>query len=119
MTDAKETVWYRAWGRVTLKYDYLSGLLAKSSVEIQYDEFPVLSTTEQGVWLCVKHHHIPWSDCTAEKRFVLRNARKKFAAPTKEEALESLRCRNLKSVTRFAVQLDKANAIKAMLNKGE
>lgn len=45
--------------------------------------FMVLSKTPKGVWL----------DTGDRKKFVLRDARKRFACPTRTEAVESLKAR--------------------------
>lgn len=83
-----ETHWYRAFFRVQAKsamFDMdgeFCGFTDKMipQVTIYYDSFPILKHTPQGVWLANDEG----------KRFVLRDARKRWACPTKGEAFESL-----------------------------
>lgn len=57
-----------------------------SSVSVQVDEqtYKVAKVTPKGVWLSIGF---------GDRRFVLLDARKRFAHPTKEEALQSLKAR--------------------------
>lgn len=58
--------------------------IGTSSAHIHCLSIPVLKETPKGVW--IGYH---WDD----RRFVLRDARKRYACPTKLEALESFRQR--------------------------
>ncbi len=58
-------------------------------VTVQLSTFKVLKVTPKGVWLI---ETIGIWDCEP-KRFVLRDARKRFACPTKKEAAESFSAR--------------------------
>lgn len=62
---------------------------ANSIVDIEPDTYVVLSTTPKGVWVIYPY-------CKAGKKFILNNAKKKFAYPTKDEALYAFYRRKLK-----------------------
>jgi hypothetical protein len=64
---------------------------------VQMREYPVLRHTERGVWL------ENWGD--SPHRFVLRDARKRFACPTREEAWESFRARKEKQLRLLTAQI--------------
>lgn len=61
-------------------------------------DFPIVKRTRHGVWLWV------WG----AKRFVLTDARKKFACATKEEALISFQARKKRQIHILEHQLEKA-----------
>lgn len=63
-------------------YRYSDGL-STSAPYITLLEFYVNKKTEKGVWI----------DYCGRPKFVLRDAKKRFACPTKEEALESFKAR--------------------------
>jgi hypothetical protein len=82
MTD----VWYRYEDHlVSTGYDYERDCSSGSRVEVRLLEFVVLKTTPKGVWLDMGSAR--WD--AADKKFVLRDARKRYACPTKEEARAS------------------------------
>lgn len=78
-------IWYRYED-----YDYEVGLLGQpSKALILLREFEVLRTTPKGVWLKMG---------VEQKRFVLRDAIKRYACPTKEEARISFIARKEKQL---------------------
>ena len=86
-------VWYRyeetLWAPSLNEWEEPVG---RGSISIRLQEFPVLKHTPKGVWLFTFF---------GDKRFVLRDARKRFACPTKEEALESFIARKKRQATIF------------------
>ena len=54
-----------------------------SFVSVELRKYPVLKTTPEGVWLFTE----------GRRRWVKRDARKRFACPTKREASESFKAR--------------------------
>jgi hypothetical protein len=92
MTD----VWYRVEAQlVSAGVDEFDNPLGPSQVRICVRKYPVVKTTPKGVWL----------DVYGDKRFVRREARKRFACPTEQEAHLSFiaraerRCRILEAQT--------------------
>lgn len=88
-------VWYRY-------YD----LQSISEPEPELKEFEVLRHTEKGVWI----------DHWAGEKFILNNARRRFAYPTKELALDSYIQRKQKQIKHAENLLAHA---KAMLYQAE
>lgn len=85
--SAAAEVWYRVEDR---RYSVADewGDHSYTTVQIHVREIPVLRHTPKGVWL-----EEPWNIAGEGKRFVLRDARKRWACPSKEEAMESFRAR--------------------------
>ena len=108
----QETLWYRAKADVQISayhpYDERFYPLSKPRVSIFYESFPVIRRTPKGVWLQLPGYY-------GDKRFVLRDARKRFACPTKEEALESLHARTKRRVLILGAQLKKAQILDDVL----
>lgn len=75
-------VWYRY-------EDYLEGDEYSSYVRVALRRYAVLKETPKGVWIM---RGPGWYGRRA-RRFVLRDARKRFACPTPEEAAASFRAR--------------------------
>jgi hypothetical protein len=63
---------------------------------VRVNEYLVLRHTERGVWL----HLDGWG-----RRFVLRDARRRFACPTREEAWESFRARKQRQLRLLTAQV--------------
>lgn len=109
-------VWYRAWARVrTHDADFnsdgdLRGVheLNTPEVFIHFDQFPVIRHTPKGVWLDARSFD-------GRERFVLKEANKRFACPTKEEAFVSLKMRTNHRVGHLGRQLRRAQILKAYL----
>jgi hypothetical protein len=82
-------VWYRVQdGRYAPASDEWGHPVGRGCAFVHVLEFPVLRETEKGVWL----------DAHGGRRFVLRDARKRFACPTPAEAWESWRARKRKQL---------------------
>lgn len=99
-----ETVWWRAGVNVQTHMvateacgSLTTTLLGKARVSIHLRSYKVLRITAQGVWL--------YDDHDGRERFVLRDARKRWAAPTKAEAITSLRARQARRETMLKTQL--------------
>lgn len=76
------------------------GDLVSVSVQLSHREYTVTKVTPKGVWLT-------WG-FGGSNRFVLVDARKRFAHPTKEEALESLMARKTSQIRILEKQLEYA-----------
>jgi|ERR1700739_1756224 len=79
----EKTYWFRVEARSVGDINY-DGDLVGSHMEVTLRKFEVLKTTPKGVWL---------KQFMEDKKFVLRDARKRFACPTVAEAFESFRAR--------------------------
>lgn len=90
LSDHKTTeVWYRYIDhRVSLGYDYEFDRSSGSRAAVYLREYDVLRHTPKGVWL----------DVDGADRFVLKQAHKRFACPTIEEAKQSFIARKLRQV---------------------
>lgn len=71
----------------------------QGSTKIHLDEYEVLKTTEKGAWIKLG---VTWADDATsledkfrvvEKRFVRKDGKKRFACPTRAEAMEQFRQR--------------------------
>lgn len=77
-------LWYRYEDqRFAAPLDEFENPIGETRVALALREYPVLRTTPSGVWL----------DVYGQERFVKAAARKRFACPTKEEALVSFQAR--------------------------
>lgn len=90
------TVWYRYEARhYAPPIDEFDNVCGEGSRELVLVEFPVLRETRCGVRL-------------TDGKFILKQARKRFACPTKEEALESFKRRKIVQISILKAQLRSA-----------
>lgn len=82
-------IYYRYWDQLTT-----------NGIYVYRTEYIVEKHTSKGVWINDFGH----------RRFVLNSARKRFAHPTKEEALESFRARKKRQIKILTRQLERARA---------
>lgn len=95
--------WYRYEEvRYSAGVDEFDNPLGKGHLELHLRELPVIKTTPKGVWIELYGHSIRYDS----KRFVLLNARKRYACPTKEAALESFIARKQRQERILKSQLD-------------
>ena len=80
--------------RYTRDYDFLDFV---SGRKISLIEFITKRETKHGYWICRKG----WSNYKDAERFVLKNSKKRYAYPTKEEAFNNFKLRTESSL-RFA-----------------
>lgn len=80
-------------------YYRYSEFRTSESMSLHLETFEVLKYTQRGVWL---------DYYGGGKKFVLNEARKRFACPTKEEALESFRARKKRQIKILKAQLHSA-----------
>lgn len=93
----QDQVWYRAHGlRYAPPLDEFDHPVGKGTCDVYIYEFRLIKTTEKGVWL----------DVFDRPRFVRTDARKKFACPSKVEALESFIARKHRQKTILRSQLE-------------
>lgn len=79
---------------------------------VRLHKFKVLKETPKGVWI---RYHGDFSD----KRFVLSTARKRFACPTKEEALESFLARKTRQRGIYQARLRHIDEVIVMAQQGK
>jgi hypothetical protein len=68
--------------------------------QVSWREYEVVKTTPKGVWVTLTYF--------GEKRFILRDAKKRFACPTKAEAKESFIFRKKRHIKILTAQLKEA-----------
>lgn len=86
-------------------YRYVDELIGdeySSSPRMRLLEFRVQKYTPKGAWL-----HSPWW----KPKFVLVSGRKRFAHPTKEEALQSFIARKRRQISIYAARHDTAKEV--------
>lgn len=71
-------------------------------VHLAWYTFTVLRTTAKGVWISTPHMN------RLGRKFILNDARKRYAYPTKELALESFIARKARQISILQSQLDRA-----------
>ena len=82
-------------------YRYDSYYSSEYSVTLYCKEYRIIKETPRGHWVEIGF---------SSKRFVLKDARKRFACSTKEEALESFRARKRRQIGILRHQLRLAEA---------
>ena len=95
---------YRAFGQVTQDVD---GLEIVGVAEIIIDALPIIRRTPAGAWIA---HPL-----TRAEKWVSAKGRKRFACPTKTEAVTSLIERNKRHLSHLYSATAKAKAIKECL----
>ena len=73
-------------------------------LEVCLRKYEVLRHTEKGVWI---------KDWDGSERFVLKEARKRFACPTQKEAIESYIARKDRQIRIYSTRLDQAKSFKS------
>ena len=83
----EQEIWYRYEDiQYAPPLDEFETVCGECQVVVNLSEFVVVKKTPKGVWLRPLYPTLHlFSD---DKRFVLRDARKQFACPTKQEALK-------------------------------
>ena len=111
MTD--DEIWYRYDAiHYAPPLDELERPCGNGEIEIRLREFKVIKQTPKGVWVIWKAGI--FSDSYEEKRFILRDARKRYACPTKEEAAVSFRARKKRQICMLKAQLRDAERALAL-----
>lgn len=72
---------------------------------ISLEEFEVLSETPKGYWINIYHF---FNDRKMGMKWVSKTGKKRFAYPTKEEALESFRARTSRCIKILTARLEDA-----------
>lgn len=102
-----QTFWYRFE-----EVSYSAGLdeweqpLGPSEVKVHLRQFPVTIQTPKGVWI----------DAWNGPRFVLRDARKRYACPTKEEARVSFIARKKAQIRIYNARIRTAKLALNIIN---
>ena len=98
-TDAGQNgYWYRYIETTECAFNDDGDFITSSSLKLGLLCFRVQKTTPKGVWILAEH---------GNNRFVLRDARKRFACPTKEEALASFIARKERQQHILQVRLER------------
>ena len=101
-------VWYRMTDfRTAPPYNEDGDATGRSTPNLRVEQFPVIRFTPKGAWL----------DVYGAERFVRREARKRFACPTLEEAKESLRARKKRQLSLLEAQARSTREILDMLER--
>jgi hypothetical protein len=77
------------------------------STSIVLHEYEVARTTPKGVWLRIGFYG-DFAALDAHERFVLTSARKRFACPTKREAMDSFIARKKKEIRIYTARIERA-----------
>jgi hypothetical protein len=95
--DPSSERWYRyEIVRYSNGVDEFDDPLPGHSVTVELRGFMVLRHTTKGVWI---------KTGAGDERFVLKNARKRFACPTKQEALDSFIARQRRMISILEAQV--------------
>ena len=84
-----------------------------SRIELRLMEYKVLKHTPKGVW--IDPYYVRGWAVSGERRFVRRNATKRFACPTIEEARESFLARKNRQIRILSAQLKSARRAKDLM----
>ena len=91
--------WYRVVdGRYAAMLDEFERPIGGGGSYVSVRTYPVVRETPRGVWLESAGDY-------GQDRFVLRDARKRFACPTLNEALESFRARKERQLKILTAQI--------------
>jgi hypothetical protein len=77
-------------------------------LEVELKWYDVVRRTPKGAWIADCSPYGSLGSIDGHLRFVLLTARKRFACPTKEEALESFIARKTRQASIYAARLDRA-----------
>ena len=87
-------------------------LIPGYNLKVELREYKIIKFTPQGFWIYLDswldRYFITHPLFDRDKRFVLRDARKKFACLTKADALESFKARKRRQIQILEGQLEKA-----------
>lgn len=93
-------IWYRYEDRLySAGVDEFDNPLGPAQLRVVLNQFFVDRHTPKGVWLTMG---------LGDKRFVLHSARKKFAHPTKEDALRGFIARKERQASIYGARVDRA-----------
>lgn len=114
-----EEIWYRYEDvHYAPPLDEYENPCGEGTVEVHLREFKVLKRTPKGVWLVLNYNGYVTSDY---RRFVLLDARKQYACPTKEKAIQSFIARKNRQISIYEHRVFRAkkalNIVKAELQK--
>lgn len=106
--------WYRYDDWLTAApVDEYENPIGETEVHVGLAKFHVLSRTPKGVWLS------RYSFGTEAKRFVLHDARKRYACPTVEEAAKSFLARKARQAAILRARLRRVEAAVRLFKKEE
>ena len=98
-------LWYRYYDyRTAAPVDEYDEIYGASSAAIGLQKFGVTRHTPKGVW--IDYHGNP-----RDEKFILTAANKRFACPTKEEALKSFLARKKRQLSILTNQADHVREI--------
>ena len=109
-------IWYRYMEtQYAAPLDEYERPMGNGSVQINLNEYKVIKETPKGVWLGYDIG-ISFSNW---KRFVLLNSRKRFACPTKVEAMVSFIARKRAQIRIYKARLESAEMALEMVTGGK
>lgn len=111
--------WYRYEDvRYAAPVDEWEKPTGKGTIGISIREFLVTRVTPKGVWLtsCFWANDVSWSK---NDRFVRNDARKRFACPTEQEAIESFVARKNAQRRIYQNRLNDVDAVLRLVNQGK
>jgi hypothetical protein len=92
--------WFRYESRrYAAPVDEFDNPIGCGRIEIRVFRYPIVKVTRKGAWLDVG---------LSKNRFVLRDGNKRFACPTRQEALQSFVARKLRQISILRAQLSGA-----------
>lgn len=105
MTNSE--VWYRYQDslRAGSYIDDFESMVGPSQVVVHLQEYRVLKHTPKGVWL----------DHWQGKKFVLKDARRRYAAPTVAEAKRDFIARKNRQISIYAARIETAEKALALI----
>lgn len=106
-------MWYRYEASAT------ENILLAVEVYVHLIRYSVVKTTNKGVWLNTGEIKFIGKSVKPKHKWVSASARKRFAYPTKEQALNSLKHRYLRRKDILEWQLRTTNAILKKMENGE
>jgi hypothetical protein len=112
MPEPTLEVWYRVEDRTysTCSIDAAGSEQYGTAVTIRTLKFPVLKLTPRGAWL---------DTGAGSKRFALREAQRRYACPTLEEARESFRARKQAQIRILREQIERIDYALGLLSMEE
>ena len=91
--------------------DQYDNPLPGCNLKVHLREYKIISITPKGVWIQL------WGLWSDEKKFILLSARKRFACPTKKEAVESFKARKNRQIQILNGQLKQAKEALSIIEK--
>lgn len=92
---------YRAYAHWSIYWDSFLEVVYSRRPKLCFEEYNIIKETEKGFWI-----HVPGDN----RKWVSKTAKKRFAYPTKEEAIIAFKHRKLSHVRHARKNLERAEA---------